>query len=75
MSASKSRRRLPDPAPSSGFKLRDMATALRHFVFFMEREGACTITTNLALRWAMQPQQVHRSLGHTTQLCAVSPGI
>ena len=41
-----------------GFKLRDMATALRHFVSFMEREGACTITTNLALRWAMQPQQV-----------------
>jgi integrase/recombinase XerD len=42
-----------------GFKLRDMATALRHFVSFMEREGARTITTNLALRWAMQPQQVH----------------
>ena len=42
-----------------GFKLRDMGTALRHFVSFMEREGACTITTNLALRWAMQPQQVH----------------
>ena len=41
-----------------GFKLRDMATALRHFVSFMEREGACTITTNLALRWAMQPQKV-----------------
>ena len=41
-----------------GFKLRDMATALRHFVSFMEREGACTITTNLALRWAIQPQQV-----------------
>jgi len=42
-----------------GFKLRDTATALAHFVSFMEREGACTITTNLALRWAMQPQQVH----------------
>jgi integrase len=42
-----------------GFKLQDMATALRHFVSFMEREGACTITTNLALRWAMQPQQVN----------------
>src|SRR3990170_6180054 len=41
-----------------GFKLRDMAIALRHFVSFMEREGAGTITTNLALRWAMQPQQV-----------------
>lgn len=44
---------------SLGFKLRDMGTALRHFVSFMEREGACTITTRLALRWAMQPQQVH----------------
>lgn len=42
-----------------GFKLRDMAIALRHFVSFMEREGACTITANLALRWAMQPQQVN----------------
>ncbi len=42
-----------------GFKLRDMATVLRHFVSFMEREGAGTITTNLALRWAMQPQQVN----------------
>src|SRR4030066_1414410 len=41
-----------------GFKLRDMATALRHFVSFMERERACTITTKLALRWARQPQQV-----------------
>src|SRR4030066_1003446 len=44
---------------SLGFKLRDMATALRHFVSFMERERARTITTNLALPWAMQPQQVH----------------
>ena len=42
-----------------GFKLRGMGIALRHFVSFMEREGAYTITTNLALRWAMQPQQVH----------------
>jgi len=41
-----------------GFKLRDMATALRHFVSFMEREDASTITTNLALRWAIKPQQV-----------------
>jgi integrase/recombinase XerD len=44
---------------SLGFKLRAMGTALRHFVSFMEQEGTCTITTNLALRWAMQPQQVH----------------
>jgi integrase/recombinase XerD len=44
---------------SLGFKLRAMGTALRHFVSFMEQESTCTITTNLALRWAMQPQQVH----------------
>jgi integrase/recombinase XerD len=41
-----------------GFKLRDMGTALHHFVSFMERERAYTITTSLALRWAIQPQQV-----------------
>ncbi len=43
---------------SLGFKLRDMGRNLRHFVSFMEQQGACLITTDLALRWARQPQDV-----------------
>ncbi len=43
---------------SLGFKLRDMGRNLRHFVSFMEQQGACLITTDLALRWAKQPQGV-----------------
>ncbi len=43
---------------SLGFKLRDMGRNLRHFVSFMEQQGASLITTDLALRWARQPQNV-----------------
>jgi integrase/recombinase XerD len=43
---------------SLGFKLRDMGYNLRHFVSFMEQQGASIITTELALRWAQQPQDV-----------------
>jgi integrase len=43
---------------SLGFKLRDMGYNLRHFVFFMEQQRASVITTDLALRWAQQPQDV-----------------
>ncbi len=43
---------------SLGFKLRDMGRNLRHFLSFMEQQGACLITTDLALRWAKQPQGV-----------------
>ena len=43
---------------SLGFKLRDMGRNLRHFVSFMEQQGASLITTDLALRWARQPQDV-----------------
>ncbi len=43
---------------SLGFKLRDMGTNLRHFVSFMEQQGTSLITTELALRWATQPQNV-----------------
>ena len=43
---------------SLGFKLRDMGHNLRHFASFMEQEGASVITTELALRWAQQPQDV-----------------
>ncbi len=43
---------------SLGFKLRDMGYNLRHFVSFMEQQRASIITTELALRWAQQPQDV-----------------
>ena len=43
---------------SLGFKLRDMGYNLRHFVTFMEQQGASVITVELALHWAKQPQNV-----------------
>jgi integrase/recombinase XerD len=43
---------------SLGFKLRDMGYCLHQFVSFMEQEGACVITVELALRWAQQPRGV-----------------
>jgi integrase len=39
-----------------GTQLRLPAAALRHFVDFLEHEGADFVTTELALRWAQQPQ-------------------
>jgi integrase len=38
-----------------GFQLRNHVCALRDFACFLQREGACYITTELALRWATQP--------------------
>jgi len=38
-----------------GYKLRDPGTYLHDFVSFLERQGVSRITTDLALRWAMQP--------------------
>jgi integrase len=38
-----------------GFQLRGPKSALRSFVAFAEREGASSITTDLALRWAKEP--------------------
>ena len=38
-----------------GFKLQDTGTALADFVTFLDRQGATHITTELALRWAVQP--------------------
>lgn len=38
-----------------GYKLRDSGTYLHDFALFLERERASHITTDLALRWAMQP--------------------
>jgi len=43
---------------SLGFKLRNTGYNLRHFVSFMEEQRASIITTDLALRWAQQPQDV-----------------
>lgn len=39
-----------------GTKVYEPALALDHFVDLLEREGAEFITTDLALRWAMEPK-------------------
>ncbi len=44
-----------------GTKLREPARTLEHFLEFLEREGAEFITSELALRWAMEPQGVQRA--------------
>lgn len=41
-----------------GSQLREPARTLGHFVEFLEREGADSITTELAVRWAVQPERV-----------------
>jgi integrase/recombinase XerD len=41
-----------------GFKLQTAGITLRQFGHFAEWEGAICITTDLALRWATQPQGV-----------------
>ena len=42
---------------SAGDKLESVARMLSSFVAFAERAGAGTLTTDLALSWATQPQQ------------------
>ena len=44
-----------------GTKFREPAVTLDHFVDFLEREAAEFITTELALRWAIEPEQVQRA--------------
>lgn len=44
-----------------GTQLAEPAHTLRQFVRFLEHEGASRITTALALRWAMAPQNVQRA--------------
>ena len=44
-----------------GTKLQEPAMTLGHFVEFLEAEKAEFITSELALRWAMQPQCVQRA--------------
>lgn len=44
-----------------GTKLQEPARTLEHFVDFLEREGSEFITSELALRWAMEPKGVQRA--------------
>ena len=44
-----------------GTQLQEPARTLVHFVDFLEREGAEFITSELALRWAMEPKCVQRA--------------
>lgn len=44
-----------------GYKYRHQARRLADFVSFMERQGAVTITTKLALAWATLPAERHAS--------------
>lgn len=43
-----------------GFKLKSQSRHLKEFASFLERAGESRITTQLALKWAMQPQHVQR---------------
>jgi len=42
-----------------GFKLKVHPRLLEEFASFLEKEGEMRITSQLALRWAMQPQHLH----------------
>ena len=44
-----------------GTKLQEPAVTLERFLDFLKREKAECITSELALRWAMQPQGVQRA--------------
>ncbi len=44
-----------------GTQLQGASMTLGHFVEFLEREGAEFITTELALRWAREPERVQRA--------------
>lgn len=41
-----------------GFKLRDEGSVLPKFIRYLEDHGSSFITTELALRWAIQPKEV-----------------
>lgn len=53
-----------------GFKLRQTTRELPRFVGFIEREGATSITTELALRWA-QEDPAASSVTHSDRLAMV----
>ncbi|HXE63907.1 MAG TPA: tyrosine-type recombinase/integrase [Bryobacteraceae bacterium] len=44
-----------------GTQLQEPARTLEHFVEFLERQGSEFITSELALRWAMEPERVQRA--------------
>ena len=44
-----------------GTKLQEPARTLEHFLGFLKREGSEFITSELALRWAMEPKGVQRA--------------
>lgn len=44
-----------------GTQLQEPAVTLGYFLDFLERQGSEVITTELALRWAMQPKLVQRA--------------
>ena len=44
-----------------GYKYREQARRLRHFISFLEARKATTITTKLALAWATLPPRSHVS--------------
>ena len=44
-----------------GTKLQEPARTLERFLGFLESEGSEFITSELALRWAMEPQGVQRA--------------
>ena len=43
---------------SMGFKFRDHESVLRKFIVFLCAQGTGFITTQLAVAWAQQPQDV-----------------
>lgn len=55
---------------SLGFELRKAGVLLEDFASFMETQGAETITTDLAIRWATQPTNVQVTYW-AIRLCAV----
>jgi hypothetical protein len=60
-----------------GTKLQEPAATLERFLDFLEHEKAEFITSELALRWAMQPQGVQTShlgspVGHGQRICFVA---
>ena len=60
-----------------GTRLQEPAATLERFLDFLEREKAQFITSELALRWAMQPQGVQQGhmgspVGHGKRICFVA---
>ena len=51
-----------------GTKLQEPAATLERFLDFLERQKAEFITSELALRWAMQPQE-GPPVGYGKRIC------